>query len=277
MDEKGRNDALSDARAVIGSHSRVSVVIFALICLAAFIIAVSIVVSAVLLCFSVSVIEVDGDSRYTYSEILAGAGIEEGNRLYFLNVDKAQTGVLGACPYLSAAEVEVCFPNRIIIHIREHSEIFAVAATGGIAYLDPTFRVIDVCEEAPAYEYFDAIFIGLSETVDAKVGDVLSGEQIERAIAVLSALEGRSFYEEINIIDVSDQYEGFVIADKRLKFGFGSMADLDDKIGHCEEVVLSTEIPDGMAFIFTSFDGSFAFTRTVDEQILRDEFYFCKN
>lgn len=277
MEEKGHNDSLSSLRSVIGSHSRASIAIFSFICIIALAVAVIIAVSAVLLCFPVSVIEIDGYSRYTYGEIISGSGIDQGSRLYFINREKAESRLFAACPYIGQAEIEVCFPNRIIIHISEHEEVFAVSCEGGIAYLDPDFRVIEISAEAPEYEYFDSVFIGLSDTVECDIGDTLTGEQIERARAVLDALDASDFYENINVIDVSDKYNGYVIADKRLKFCFGSMVDIDDKVGHCAEVYSTAEIPEGMALIFTSVDGSFALTRTVDAKILREEFYFCKN
>ena len=276
MEEKNYGEFIGDIREKLASHSRASVAVFSLVCFVAFIIAVSILVCIILLFFPVSIIEIEGDSRYSYSEIIEVSGVEEGNRLYFIDVERAEKKVLDSCPYLAEANVEICFPNRVIINIREHDNVFAVEHRNGIAYLDPRFRVIEIASDKPDYQYFNATFIKLSYIAENALGENLDGEEIDRANSIVAVLEKYSFLSEINIINVADKYSGYVVADEKIKMIFGSMADIEEKMEYCREVVLLETIPDGMALLFTSIDGSSAFVRTVDEKIIRDEFDFCK-
>ena len=77
-------------------HKKASKVIFVLGVLLAVAIIFACVTSIVLLFFSVEEIEVVGDSRYNYSDIIEASGIKQGKRLYYLNESKAESARIEA-------------------------------------------------------------------------------------------------------------------------------------------------------------------------------------
>ena len=105
-------------------HRQASKVIFVLVVIAAIVAVFALVTSIVLLLFPVKEIEVLGDSRYDYSEIIEASGIKNGTRLYFLNEEKAEKAILSAFPYLESVEINSYFPNRVKIEIKEFDEIY---------------------------------------------------------------------------------------------------------------------------------------------------------
>ena len=75
---------------VKGEHKRASKVIFILGVILVACVVFALISSLVLLLFSVGEIEVVGDSRYNYSDIIDASGITKGQRLYYLNENKAE-------------------------------------------------------------------------------------------------------------------------------------------------------------------------------------------
>ena len=81
-------------------HKQASKVIFISCVVLTFLLALGFLTSLALLLFPVKRIEVVGDSRYAYSEIIEVSGIKNGMRLYYVNGNKAENRILSSMPYL---------------------------------------------------------------------------------------------------------------------------------------------------------------------------------
>ena len=126
MEEKIKNN-----ESPATEHRKESRIILALSAILVFFLAISAVVALILLIFPVAEIEVSGDSRYSYTEIIEASGVKKGARLYYLNEKKAERKALEGLPYLESVEVNSYFPNRVKIEIKQFENIYLLYHESG--------------------------------------------------------------------------------------------------------------------------------------------------
>ena len=158
-----------------GKHRKSSVVIFLLGVVLVFLVILSLAVSILLLMFPTKEIEVSGDSRYSYSEIIDATGIKIGSRLYFINESKAEKAILEKMPYLENANVNSYFPDRVKIEIKEFDEIYVLKHERGYCYVNGSFEILEIVETLPAYSDFLGVFVKLENAISGEIGDTYYG------------------------------------------------------------------------------------------------------
>ena len=271
MEEKARK-----IKEQFSSHKRASKVIFIVSVFLVLLVALSIVTSILLLLFPVGEIEVSGNSRYSYSEIIEASGVKKGSPLYYVNGKRASNRVLSSKPYLESVTVKSYFPNRVKIEIREFDQIYLVKHERGYAYINKDFEILEIIESAPEYEKFSGIFIKLENVLSGDVGDVYCAEDSKRASELLLNLKENGFYEYLNIIDVEDKYTVSFIINKRYKFVIGAMTDISEKIDVSFKVCFSDSFKREENCIIDASDKKRVILRYISDEIIREEFDFCE-
>ena len=257
-------------------HKRVSKIIFVIIVIAAFLTAIAIITSIVLLAFPVKQIEVEGDSRYGYSEIIDASGIKLGARLYYINEKKAENKILHNLPYLESVEVKSYFPNRVSICIKQFDNIYLVPHENGFCYVNDKYEILEIVEKAPSFEDFSGLCIKLEKAISGEIGEVYDGEDSQRATELIAYLKQYGFYQHLNIVDVEKKYDNAFVVGKKFKFIIGSMADIDDKIDASFKVVLDDSFKRDKNCIIDATDKKKVVLRYVGDENIREEFDFCE-
>ncbi len=257
-------------------HKRGSKVIFALAVIVAVALVLTLVTALVLLFFPVSDIEVVGDSRYTYSEIIDASGIKEGNRLYYLDEAKAEDAILKAFPYLKSVEIHSYFPNRVKIDIEEYEDIYLVNHTNGFCYVNSDFEILEIVQDAPSYERFTGVFIKLEKNVESEIGSFHKSEDAKRAIDLIEIIKKYGFYSELNIVDVHNKYDNAFVVGKKYKFVVGAMTDIAEKMDAAFKVVLSNSFEKKKNAVIDATDKKKLALRYVNDENIRIEFDFCQ-
>lgn len=257
-------------------HKKASKVILVLAILLVVALALALVTSIILLFFSVSEIEVAGDSRYTYAEIIEASGIEKGARLYYLNEEKAENAILSAFPYLKSVKVYSYFPNRVKIEIEEFESIYLVSHADGFCYVNDNFEILEIISQAPDYDRFTGIFIKLEEALEGEIGTVCEREDINRASELIEIIREYGFYQDLNIVDVDDKYNNSFVVGKKYKFIVGAMSDVEEKLDVAFKVCLSDSFIRENNAIIDATDKKKAVLRYVSDENIRQEFDFCQ-
>lgn len=259
-------------------HRRSSKIILAAGALGALTVAVSIVVAIILLFFPVVEIEVEGDSRYSYSEVIEASGIKSGARLYYLNESKAEKRILEKLPYLERASVNSYFPNRVKIVIDQFDDIYTTYHEDGFCHINGDFEVLDIVSDIEdSYKNFSGIFIKLEKPISNDVGTVYEGEDKDRAIELINYLKEYGFYQSLNLVDVKHKYEVSFIAEKKYRFILGSMTDIEEKIDVSFKVCFTNDFKREENCIINSSDIKKVILRYVDDEMILAEFDFCEN
>lgn len=261
----------------IASHRRESKIIFLFLCALAFVLAVSIIVSLILLLFPVVEIEVVGDSRYSYAEIIEATGVKKGSRLYFLNEGKAENKALERLTYLEGVEVNSYFPNRVKIEIKEFDDVYLVEHERGFCYVNGNFEILEIIESPVSYDNFTGVFVRLEQKLSGEVGSIYSGEDSERVSELAEYLKIYGFYQYLNIIDVSQKYNISFVVEKKYKFVIGAMTDVEEKIDVSFKVCFTDNFKREENCVIDSSDKKRVVLRYVTDEMIREEFDFCEN
>lgn len=260
-----------------GKHRKSSVIIFLLGIVLIFLVILSLTVSLVLLIFPTKEIEVSGDSRYSYSEIIEASGVKIGSRLYFINGDRAEKVILEKMPYLENAKVNSYFPDRVKIEIKEFEDIYILKHESGFCYVNGDFEILEVASTLPDYENFSGIFIKLENAIGGEIGDTYNGEDMQRAIELISHIKKYGFYKYLDIVDVEQKYNVAFVFEKKYKFVLGSMSDMDEKIDASYKICFSDGFKMTENCTINSSDKKRVIVRYIDDAAIRAEFDFCEN
>ena len=258
-------------------HRRSSEIIFLLGVIFVFLIILSLIISIILLLFPVKEIEVSGDSRYSYSEIIGASGVKINSRLYFINEDGAERAILESMPYLEDVSVNSYFPDRVKIEISEFKDIYILKHENGYCYVNGDFEILEVASSISDYDSFSGIFIKLENAISGNVGDRYEGEDMKRAVDLISHIKKHGFYKYLNIVDVEEKYNVAFVFEKKYKFVLGAMIDIDEKIEASFKVCFDNSFKMEEKCTVNSSDKKRVIVRYIDDATLMQEFDFCEN
>lgn len=99
--------------------------------------------------FSLRTVEVDfRTSRLrltaTESEIIESADIRLGSSVFFRNKNKMAERIEVAHPYAKVINIETVFPSKLVVHIAEREELYALAFDGGHYICDNELKVLRI-------------------------------------------------------------------------------------------------------------------------------------
>lgn len=272
MDER-----LSIEKIVNSDHKGASKVIFFTSIALVLVLTLSVIVGILLLLFPVTEIEVVGDSRYTYTEIIEASGVKKGARLYYVNEAKAQRKTLDNLPYLESVTVNSYFPNRVKIEIHEFDDIFLVLHERGYCYVNADFEILEIVDNVSSFKDFKDVFVRMENPIVGEVGTIYEGEDKQRALELVEYLKEYGFYQYLNIVDVKEKYNVSFVAEKRYKFVLGSMTDIGEKIDVSYKVCFTNDFKRDQNCIIDSTDKKKVILRYVDDEIIVNDFDFCGN
>jgi len=271
------DEGLNFERIVHSEHRGASKVIYFVSLILVFALALSAITAILLLLFPVVEIEVAGDSRYSYTEIIEASGIKKGARLYYVNEKRAQRRTLEALPYLESVEIHSYFPNRVKIEIHEFDDIYLVPHENGYCYVNGGFEILEIVEKAATFEDYKDIFVRLEAPIVGEVGSIYEGADRERASELVEYLKEYGFYPYLNIVDVAHKYNVSFVVGKRFKFVLGSMTDVGEKIDVSFKVCFTDDFKREESCIVDSTDKKRIVLRYIDNAIIEKEFDFCEN
>jgi len=134
------------------------------------------------LCFAVFTIKtVDIDFRTSTSkawdknELIDSCDINYGKCLLFLSKKGYEEKLEKENPYLEVINIETVFPSKLVIHLAERQELYAINDNGKMVYLDKDLKVLKIVEESYVSTESNAILLSnLSIEKEYEVGDFLS-------------------------------------------------------------------------------------------------------
>lgn len=271
------DDNIKKEKGIKVPHKRASKIIFFTCAALALMLAVTLVLALVLLFFPVTEIEVVGDSRYGYNEVIDASGIKVGSRLYYVNEAKTAEKILTSLPYLESAVVNSYFPNRVKIEIKEFDDIYLIRHESGFCYVNGDFEILEIVESAPSFNDFSGIFVKLEKEATGTVGSFYEGEDAQRVKELVEYLKEYGFYQYLNIVDVEEKYGNAFVIGKRYKFVIGAMADVENKIDASFKVCFSDSFKQDQNCIIDATDKKRVILRYITDEIILNEFDFCEN
>ena len=203
-----------------------------------FFVAAAAVVAALALFFRMDHIVVNGNERYTESEVLEASGLESGGNLYFLNKFAVKERIFAQLPYVEEVAINRKLPDTLIIEVRECKAIAGIESEGGSWLISEQGKLL---EEVTALPEGNPLVTG--ETLIAPVASqpMSFGEGADYRMSVLLTLlqraEARGLRANINVIDISDDTALHFTYLDRFDVRVPWTADMDYKLESLEKVV----------------------------------------
>jgi cell division protein FtsQ len=126
--------------------------------------------------FTLEYVEVSGNNRLNYNEVLTAARVNMGVNCLGLNMKEVEAGLLSS-PWIKEATVKRVLPNKLIINVAEREVAFWVMKDGQLYYADAKgqpiaavepekFRPLPMLELMPGADHVLAAYMGKSKDVD---------------------------------------------------------------------------------------------------------------
>lgn len=122
-------------------------VLTVILCLLAFVVAVTVLFSTVFCVSSVNVVWHTTTQNFADKdgEIVETGGIKQGESIFLVAKDKSVETLESTYPYLKVLAIESVFPSKINLHLIEREALFAVQIEANkYVYLDQDFKVLEI-------------------------------------------------------------------------------------------------------------------------------------
>ncbi|MGN0543442.1 MAG: cell division protein FtsQ/DivIB [Acutalibacteraceae bacterium] len=207
----------------------------------AFILLLCLIVSPIIIfaVFRVKTFNVEGASPYTSEQIISASGIQQGKSLIFADLDEAAASIEKTLPYTDNVKLTKKLPSGIIIRLEETSAGFAVEMSGGMyALTNSEMKVLELSGEVPE----GAAVITGAVPVKAEAGSVISfsAEEEDKTLSLIKQITGsvaENGMEDINLIDVSEKNNIYLIYQGRIVMRLGDSSDLASKLSLGQRVI----------------------------------------
>lgn len=159
-------------------------------------------VLALTIFFKVETVKVEGATRYTAEEIIAGMNVKQGDNLYLWNKVKESDMLLEKFPYLQTVQMRRRLPDTVEITVTECSAAVAVPYSGGYLYVSAQGKAL----EQSANDGGLPVVVGatLNDVVLGRVLTQANGEETEALLDILQNLDAAGMLEQLSFINLSD-------------------------------------------------------------------------
>ena len=164
------------------------------------------IIAGCIVFFRVEEITVTGSTTYTEQQIIDAAGVEMEDNLFL--VQKVPTGrkILNALPYIKDVNIRRALPNGLLITVNECIPVAALEGEGDSWWiLDSSAKLLEQGDDTLAEPYMK--ISGLTALMPSAGGkmavSVEESTKLDSMKAILSALEERGMFTDVNSVDLS--------------------------------------------------------------------------
>lgn len=103
--------------------------------------------SAVL--FRVEGFSLGGEGRYSKDEIVNASGIDVGDCLMWINLNKAEDRITKTLPYIESVTIKRKLPHTVSIEYKQAKVFYGVCVDGTWALTDTKYKVVELLDSEP--------------------------------------------------------------------------------------------------------------------------------
>lgn len=206
--------------------------------------------------FRARTIEVRGNAAVSDERIIEEVGLYPGDHICRLDYGSREKRVMEMDPYIKDIDIDMSFPGKIVINVRECSKTAYIRLADGYAAVDDEMKVLDLCsdyteEVRPLISGIDVI-----SAVKGKKIEISNESDYQKMIIVLGAVlaadknsgqaDGYSYFE--NVLEVRIIPSGNIFLMLRLPSGSVLQVKLKsiDNVNEAMSWLINsiTEVPD---------------------------------
>lgn len=177
--------------------------------------------------FKTQKIKVEGNSRYSYSEIISLCTIELGENIFLSDKAEAEANIKQNLPYIYNVDVRFSIPETIVIDVTDAEIAYQVYNKNRYLAMSREGRVLEMLTEKKE----GIITIVCNTQDDIKVGDYIETENSFDILNEIKAeLEKLHLTEYVSIIDIKSLANIQLIYDNRINIVIGMPEDINYKL-----------------------------------------------
>lgn len=192
--------------------------------------------------FVVRDISVVGTMAYTEDEIIEACGIEKGDSILSISLNKLSKRLRDRFSYIKHVSIDFSLPDGIIINVDEEYTTFYTEFYGDYLLFNHGMKVVD------RFDSLDVLKETRENAVEVKMEGIKSAlipgyieledeEKYGYVRDVISEISEAFFVYSLTSIDLTDKYDITAVYDKRITIKFGSLYDFDLKVEHAEVIM----------------------------------------
>ncbi len=201
-----------------------------------FVVIVVVILSRTVL-FNINEYALSGNSRYSKSQILSAGGLEIGDNMFALNIEKTEEQIKDALIFIDDITIERRLPDGLDITVVEATEFacceyegnrYAVISRGG-RYLQteqPNKR-----EDLLMLKGMDLTGVSLGASLESK-----DSQKLKIILDLLEAID-KTCPGKIDYIDITDRTNIHIGYDSRIDIDFGSSLDYEYKLRYITAII----------------------------------------
>lgn len=182
----------------------------------------------------VNKIVIDGETKYSESDIIEACALEVGMQIRKIDPDELEEKLKRDLPYISSAKVKVGVFGKLKIQIIEDEAEYYTQISKNYYALNNNFRILESSGDKDKFSHL--VYIDLPAVKSAITGEMISFYSEDAEIFVrgfVSDLNESFLKEKIILIDVSEKYNLSITCLDYDVF-FGSYKDMSKKLGYVE-------------------------------------------
>ena len=171
------------------------------------------------------VLEYDGTLPYDETEVLKGAGLDYGMKLYEVNKDTIAENVLYNLPYVDGFELKRTWPDKVVFKIEPAVPSMYTVIGENAFVLSQSLRVLSMTDDFEYIETNRLINVKMSDIASCIAGEYLKTDSDNASTVqeLFSKLGENGILSDVNEIDITDRFN--------ITFGYKSkyLVKLGDK------------------------------------------------
>lgn len=178
--------------------------------------------------FTLKEIVIEGNERFSDAEIAAISGLVLGEDT--LKIEKTRiSGNFSRSNYVELDSVEILYPDRVLLRVRERCPCATVSCAGVILVIDDEGVILERRATMPE-EALLTVSMDVSLGAQGRVIEAAKASQREDMTRILEALETQNMTELISEVNVRDGFNLYLVSRTGVQIILGDSNDLSEKL-----------------------------------------------
>jgi len=199
--------------------------------------------------FRVERVYISGCDRYPESEIVGVSGIELDISMFELRSSRIEAEITHRYPYIKAVDVKRHLPSEVELVLVEDTPMYYIELGNEFFVLSESLRVLERLENDNGLQEN-----GIRKIITPPVSYAVVGREMrfrdqserENVISLLESFRLSPVYDRLDLINISDKYEVYVIYDGQFKVVFGKYTDMDLKLLLVDSIIAEMDNMNGI-------------------------------
>ncbi|MBR5826319.1 MAG: FtsQ-type POTRA domain-containing protein [Clostridia bacterium] len=210
----------------------------------------------------VGVITVEGESIYTYEEIVSAAELEIGVNMLSVNEAEVSAKVSSALPYIHSVEMKKKLPDKLILTVTSTEEKYLLSNKKGSVVLDVHGKVLSNGEGMKLTDGLFRVYgVGWESYTEgtAFVPTEKTAEKYNLAVDIITALEKEGVIPKatVNVSDKDNVRVYCIDGESEIMIYLGSCKDTEKRIALASKVMETPEVSGKTGYIDIRFDNAY--------------------